>query len=220
MAQVGVVGLVVVIWYSVFSRPLILFSGHPLAQSLGVLVLTQAILILQPTHEADQKRLGQRAHASLNLLSFCLFVFGVTIIEVNKLRSNGLHWYSVHGVLGILVSIMLLLQYLVGLTMWAVPSLYGGVDNARVIWKYHRASGYIIYMTLLGTIFSALWTGYNKHVLGIEWWHLFFFILAIFVSVTLRISLAKFGLSRNGAQETQGGREERNDQQNPGGQSN
>ncbi|KAL2755143.1 hypothetical protein ACRALDRAFT_1064853 [Sodiomyces alcalophilus JCM 7366] len=212
IGQAGVVGLVIVVWYSVFSRPLILFSGHPLAQTLGVLALTQAILILQPTHEANQKRVGQRAHALLNIISFCLFVAGVSIIEVNKFRNNGPHWHSVHGVLGIIVSIFLLVQYLVGLTMWAVPRLYGGTANARAIWKYHRASGYVIYFGLLATIFSALWTDYNKNVLQIKWWYILFFILAASASVALRINPAKFGLSRNGIQTTQGEQEEQRDQ--------
>ncbi|ROT39372.1 hypothetical protein SODALDRAFT_323765 [Sodiomyces alkalinus F11] len=204
IAQIGVASLVIIVWVSVFLRPLILFSGHPLAQSLGVLALTQAILILQPTHEADQKRVGQRSHALLNLTSFVFFVTGVSIIEVNKFRSSGPHWHSVHGVLGIILSICLLLQYLVGVTMWAVPKLYGGTDNARAIWKYHRATGYIIYSGLLATIFSALWTDYNKNVLGIKWWYILVPVLAAFVSVNFRINLAKFGLSGNKVQTRQG----------------
>lgn len=212
LAQIGVLALVISIWAAVISKPLILFSGHPLAQSLAVAVLTQAILILQPTHEAEQKRLGQRAHALINLTAFLLFVIGVTIIEVNKFRSNGPHWHSLHGILGILVSILILIQYLVGFTMWAIPALYGGTDNAKAIWKFHRASGYFIYVVLLATILSAVWTDYNKNVLGLAWWHILIIVVILLVGVLLRINVAKFGIGAG----KQAQREEQENQPHPG----
>lgn len=158
--------------------------------------MTQAILILQPTHEPEQKRVGQRAHAALNLTSFLLFVGGVTIIEVNKFRGHGPHFHSVHGTLGILTSIAILLQYLVGFTMWAMPSLFGGVDHAKSLYKYHRVSGYAIYLALLATVLSAVWTDYNKNVLGIRWWQLFVPV-ALVLPLLLRINVTKFGFRQS-----------------------
>lgn len=198
LTQGGVLILVAIVWRGVFTHNVILFSGHPLLQSLGLLAVTQAILILQPTHEPEQKRVGQRAHAALNLTSFLLFASGVTIIEVNKIRGHGPHFHSVHGTLGILTSIAILLQYLVGFTIWAVPGLYGGVDKAKSLYKYHRLSGYFIYLALLATVLSAVWTDYNKNVLGIKWWQLVVPI-ALILPLLLRISAAKFGFRQNRA---------------------
>lgn len=198
LAQAGVLIVVAVVWRGVFTHNVILFSGHPLLQSLGLLVVTQAILILQPTHEPEQKRAGQRAHAALNLTSFLLFTSGVTIIEVNKFRGHGPHFHSVHGTLGILTSIAILLQYFAGFTIWAVPSLYGGVDNAKALYKYHRVSGYIIYLALLATVLSAVWTDFNVNVLGIAWWQLVVPI-ALVLPLLLRINATKFGFRQSRA---------------------
>jgi len=198
LAQAGILLTFVVIWYHVLTHDIILFSGHPLFQSAAVLVLTQAILILQPTHTAEQKSAGQVAHAALNATSFLLLLAGVTIIEVNKFRGNGPHFHSVHGTLGILTSIAIVLQYFFGVTIWAYPGLFGGLGNAKALYKYHRVSGYFIYLAILATVFSAVWTDYNKNVLGIRWWQIAVPI-ALVLPVLLRINVAKFGF---GAKQT------------------
>ena len=181
------------IWASVFTKPLILFSGHPLAQSLAILTLTQSILTLQPTHTAEQKRIGQRVHASLNLLAFLFLVAGITIIEYNKISSNGAHFHSLHAYLGVITAIVLLVQYLVGFTMWATPKLYGGEDNAKSIWKYHRYSGYVILVLLLATVCSATSTDYNVNVLKIKLWATLLLSILVLVGVLPRIQKQKLG---------------------------
>ncbi|KAK7398354.1 hypothetical protein QQX98_012269 [Neonectria punicea] len=193
LAQLGIVLLVVLIWASVLTKPLILFSGHPLAQSLAVLTLAQSILTLQPTHTAEQKRIGQRIHASLNLVAFLLLVAGVTIIEYNKFASHGPHFHSIHGYLGVITSIFLLLQYLVGFTMWATPALYGGENNAKSIWKYHRYSGYLVLVLLLATVVSAVDTDYNRNVLKLKLWATALLSLLVLVGVLPRIQKQKLG---------------------------
>ncbi|CEJ79988.1 hypothetical protein VHEMI00196 [[Torrubiella] hemipterigena] len=193
IAQLASVLLTIVIWASVFTKPLILFSGHPLAQSLAVLVLIQSILALQPTHTRDQKRIGQKVHATLNLAAFLLLVTGVGVIEYNKYRSKGEHFHSVHGYLGVTTSIVLLIQYLVGLTMYAVPSLYGGRANAMAIWKYHRASGYVILVLLLVTVCSATRTEYVENVLKIQLWAPVLLSVLVLAGVLPRIQKHKFG---------------------------
>lgn len=185
--------LVVLIWASVFTKPLILFSGHPLAQSLAILTLTESILTIQPTHTAQQKRIGQWAHGSLNLLALLLLIAGVTIIEYNKIANNGAHFHSVHGYLGVITSIILIIQYLVGFTMWATPSLYGGEQKAKAIWKYHRYSGYGILVLLLATVCSATKTDYNNNVLKIKLWATLLLSILILVGVFPRIQKQKLG---------------------------
>jgi cytochrome b-561 len=180
-------------WAAVFTKPLILFSGHPLAQSTGILILVQSILSLQPTHSAEQKRVGQIVHASLNLFAFLVFVTGVTIIEYNKVASNGPHFHSVHGYLGVITSIILLVQYLVGFTMWATPKLYGGEARAKAVWKYHRFSGYFVLLLLLATACSATETDYNKNVLKVKLWATILLSVVIIAGVAPRIQMQKLG---------------------------
>lgn len=189
----GVVLLTILIWASVLSKPLILFSAHPLLQSLAVLTLAQSVLSLQPTHTADQKRTGQRVHAILNLVAFLMLVAGVTIIEYNKFSNNGAHFHSVHGYLGVITSVILLLQYGVGFTMWATPALYGGENNAKAIWKYHRWSGYTIFVLLLATVVSAVETDFNHNVLKMKLWAVVLLSVIILVGVVPRIQKQKLG---------------------------
>ncbi|KAI1438680.1 eukaryotic cytochrome b561-domain-containing protein [Xylaria sp. CBS 124048] len=193
LAEGAAVLLVASVWASVFLNPLILFSVHPLAQSLGVLVLLQSILVLQPTHTPAQKEVGQKVHAGLNLLAFSIFVVGVVSIEVNKFKSNGAHFHSVHGYLGVITSIWIFVQYLVGFTMFATPVIYGGEANAKKIWKLHRISGYVLLLLMMATVTSAVKTDYNKNVLGLRLWAMIVIFVLMIVGVYPRIKLRKLG---------------------------
>lgn len=127
--------LIGVVWGSIFDHPpfIPLFSPHPLLQSVGVLFVVEAILILQPTWTAAEKTQGARAHATLNLLSFATFTAGVLIIETNKIKQGpDSHFHSTHGYLGVATSFVLLAQYFVGFLMWGVPGVFGGIDKAKV----------------------------------------------------------------------------------------
>lgn len=193
VAQFGVIILAVWIWVAVLRTPVILFSGHPLAQSFGLLALVQAILILQPAHTVQQKRSGRIAHGFLNALSFASFVAGVTIIEYNKFSSGGIHFHSVHGYFGVITSVVLLLQYFVGFTMWLVPGMYGGVDKAKSLYRYHRMSGYIILLLLLVTVVTATKTEFNEKVLKLQLWGAILLAFLIAAGVYPRLQRTKLG---------------------------
>merc|ERR1712130_995661 len=55
VAQAGAWILAAIVWGSVFSHDLILFSVHPLLNSAAVLFFVQGILILQPTHTLNPR---------------------------------------------------------------------------------------------------------------------------------------------------------------------
>jgi hypothetical protein len=187
--------LVASVWAAVFlNPPLILFSVHPLAQSFGMLVLVQSILVLQPTHTVQQKAVGAKIHAGLNLLAFAIFIVGVVSIEVNKFQNNGPHFHSVHGYLGIISSAWIIVQYVVGFTMFGIPKLYGGEAKAKKIWKYHRFSGYVLLLFLLATVISATETDYNKNVLGLKLWAFILIAVLLIIGVYPRIKKQKLGL--------------------------
>lgn len=170
MAQAGIILLVASVWASIFLHDLILFSAHPLLNSAGLLVLTQAILILQPTHTSTQKRSGTISHFVLNNLALDLLIAGLIVIEYNKIRGGTHHFESPHGILGLITYIFLAIQALVGFTAYFVPKLYGGEDKAKSLYKWHRLSGYVLLVLMLATVTAATQTDYNKNVLHIRIW--------------------------------------------------
>ncbi|PQE17044.1 hypothetical protein CJF30_00003747 [Rutstroemia sp. NJR-2017a BBW] len=219
IAQVGAVLLAGQIWASIFLSPLMLFSAHPLLNSAGLLVLLQSALILQPTHTATQKRNGTLVHASLNSVAASIFIAGLVVIEVNKFAHNGTHFESGHAIrkppsnpspsipshpilsyltisftVGLITYILLLIQSLIGFTQYFTPSLYGSVANAKSIYKYHRALGYVIAVLMLATICAATWTTFNVKVLKIKSWAVIVSSVLILLGVVPRIKKQKFGL--------------------------
>ncbi|KAJ4416829.1 hypothetical protein N0V85_002111 [Neurospora sp. IMI 360204] len=196
LSQVGAVLLLLTTWSAVFLHKLgALISPHPLLQSLGTFLLIQAILILQPTSTPDAKRLGQRIHASLHLLSFLSFVSGITIIETNKHVNHLAHLHSLHAYLGVITATLLLAQYVFGICIWAVPAVFGGEEKAKSLWKYHRCAGYVLLVLVLATVGAAADTDYSKGVLKIKGWTFGLGIALVVLGVFPRVQLRKLGIN-------------------------
>lgn len=162
--------------------------------------------MLQPTRTAGQKRVGQTVHAALNFASFTAFAAGFCAIYLNKERNAAAaagagaasvvaHFTTLHGALGATLTAMLAGQHVVGLTMWAVPALYGGEARARSMWKLHRASGYVSLLLLLATFGTAAGTGFVRNALEIESWVFYVPMALIAVGVLPRIHASKLGFS-------------------------
>ncbi|KAG5978821.1 hypothetical protein E4U55_005894 [Claviceps digitariae] len=195
VAELGIILLTLNIWAHIFMKPVIFFSGHPLAMSLAVFTLVQSILALQPTSTPRQKRLGQRVHASLNFVALVALVTGAVFIQVNKFRSGGPHFHSPHAYVGAITLLVIVGQYAVGLTMWATPGLYGGVDKAKKLYKYHRYSGYLVLVLLLSTVCTAMKTDYVVGVLGIGVWGVVVAAVVVLLGVFARIQKQKLGFT-------------------------
>lgn len=117
------------------------------------------------------------------------------LIEANKIKQGpDSHFHSVHGYLGVATSVVLALQYAVGFAMWGVPGVFGGLERAKAVWKYHRASGYLLYALLLATIVSAVWTGFNVNVLDLKLWAVLVTVVLIVVGVYPRLHPQKLGI--------------------------
>ncbi|KAJ6784600.1 hypothetical protein PWT90_10231 [Aphanocladium album] len=187
IAQTAVITFSLSLSGRVLSRPLNLFSWHPLSQIFGLVLLIQSILVLQPTHTAGQKRVGQAVHAYLNLGSFVALTAGFVAIYLNKERNNAAHFTTLHGALGCTLTLFLWGQYLVGFTMWATPALYGGEAKAKSFWKLHRIGGYVNFLLLLATFCTAADTGFVRKALKIESW-VFYAPMALIAINTLSIS--------------------------------
>jgi hypothetical protein len=170
LAQVGGILLVALVWGAVFTHPLLVFSLHPLLNSLGVLFSIEAILVLQPTHTADQKRRGTCVHATFNGLAALSFFTALAVVIWHKQNSHFPHFESLHAYLGIIIYSLLLIQAFVGFTQYFVQGLYGSVDNAKALYKYHRVSGYIILLLYLVNIVLASKLYYGDKILHIKTW--------------------------------------------------
>jgi len=193
IAQAGIIILTATVWASIFTHDLIFFSPHPLLNSAGVLLSTQALLILQPTHTAQQKKLGTIIHSILNGISVLALLAGLIIIEYNKISHAGTHFESPHAILGLITYIFFIIQSLVGITQYYFPAVYKGEDNAKAIYKYHRIAGYVILVLALATVAAATQTDYNKNVLGIQLWAVVVASVITLVGVLPRIKKQKLG---------------------------
>ena len=121
-------------------------------------------------------------------------VAGLVIIEYNKIAHKGTHFVSPHAILGLITYILIVLQAFIGFTQYYVPQIYGGESNAKKLYKYHRASGYVILILLLATVCAATQTDFNKNVLGMQLWAVIAVSVITLIGVLPRIKKQKFGL--------------------------
>lgn len=85
-----------------------------------------------------------------------------------------------------------------GFTQYYTPALYGGVENAKSVWKYHRGSGYLVMTLGLATVCASSWTTYSLGVLHIQHWAVILVSVLTLVGIVPRIRLSKFGIGREG----------------------
>lgn len=196
IVQIALIILVLLVVVPIFRNKIVLFSGHPLSQIIGIYAVVQSILILQPTHLPEQKQKGQWLHVTFHFLSFAAFVTGVTIIEYNKFHNDLDHFHSVHAYIGVVTAAVLCVQYIVGMTMWAAPCLYGGDANAKKVWKYHRWSGYLVLLLLIASVVSATETEYVVSVLKIRILFVSLACFALAMAILSQVSQKKLGVRR------------------------
>lgn len=115
---------------------------------------------------------------------------------MNKAGPGHEHFASPHARLGLTFYVLVYIQAIVGFTQYYVPQLYGGVDNAKKVYKYHRVGGYVIATLGLATICAASWTTYSLYVAHIQHWAVIVASVLVLVGVIPRIRLSKFGLKK------------------------
>ncbi|ORY10212.1 eukaryotic cytochrome b561-domain-containing protein [Clohesyomyces aquaticus] len=200
IAQAGIWILVAIVWGAIFSHKLIFFSAHPLLNSAGLVFITQAALILQPTHTPSQKRSGTLFHGLLHLIGLSALLVGLIIIEINKAGPGHEHFKSPHAILGLVTYIFMFLQATVGVTQYYTPNIYGSVDKAKSIYKYHRVAGYVIATLGLATVCAASWTDFSLDFLHIQHWAVILASVLVLAGVVPRIKLQKLGLKKDEGQ--------------------
>lgn len=192
VAQAGIWILAALVWSGILMQPLIFFSAHPLLNSSGLVLITQAILILQPTHTAHQKILGTHIHFVLNLLGVSCLLAGLTIIEINK--GDHPRFTSIHSRMGLVTYILIFLQALVGFVQFYIPkTVFGSVDTGKMIYKYHRMSGYAVLLLSLATVCAATQTEFNLTTIHIQLWAVIVAGVLVVAGVGSRIKKQKLG---------------------------
>jgi dolichyl-phosphate-mannose--protein O-mannosyl transferase len=171
-----------------------------LLNSAGFLLSIQAALVLQPTHTPEQKRAGTLAHFLFHVFGASALTAGLIIIEMNKAGPGHAHFESPHARLGLTFYILVYIQALVGFTQYYLPQVYGGVDKAKAVYKYHRVAGYIIATLGLATICAATWTDYNLNVAHMQHWAVIVASVLVLAGVVPRIRLSKFGIKKEGGE--------------------
>lgn len=158
-----------------------------------MLLFVQGILLVQPTHTAKQKKQGTYGHAAFNDVAFLTALAGLIVIEYNKISHKGEHFVSPHAILGLVTYILILLQLLAGISAYFLPGLFGGEENAKAMYKYHRVGGYLTLLVMLATICLATQTDFNVNVLQIQLWAVVVAAVILVVGIAPRIRLSKFG---------------------------
>jgi len=204
LAQMGGFVLVLVVWASIFMHKMIIFDGHPMLNSLGILFAIEAVLVLQPTglYNLVQKKRAAYIHATFVLLAAASFISAVAIVVWHKQHNHIHHLESIHSKFGLATYIIIVLQALVGFTQLFLPSLYGGEENAKKIYKYHRVFGYgVVLPLLLVTVILATKTTYGGHVLKIKTWAVVLASVAIVAGIYPRVKVSKLRGYRSDAGE-------------------
>lgn len=110
-----------------------------LLNSAAVVLLVQGILVLQPTAQQKDKIQGTFVHAVFNFLGTACLIAGLVVIEMNKASHPETRFQSVHGKMGLIGFVLIILQYIVGVLQFFAPvAVFGSVDRAKSIYKYHR----------------------------------------------------------------------------------
>jgi len=90
---------------------------------------------------------------------------------------------------------LIFIQALVGFAQFYVPELvFGSVDKAKSVYKYHRWSGYVILLLMLATVCAATQTTFNKNVLQIRLWAVLVASVLVVAGVAPRLKKHKLGL--------------------------
>ncbi|KZT74199.1 hypothetical protein DAEQUDRAFT_721082 [Daedalea quercina L-15889] len=140
------------------------FFWHPILQSLSICLCTYGIVTLQPTSQPRTKSAGLFRHQSAILLgAYPAVLLGTLAIWWNKTLHGARHATTWHGILGYISLFWIVFQVFLGIgSVWFDGRLFGGNPRAKLVWKYHRLSGYVLFPLLVFTAFlGGLWSHFS-----------------------------------------------------------
>ncbi|KAI0736612.1 hypothetical protein C8Q72DRAFT_800723 [Fomitopsis betulina] len=137
------------------------FFWHPILQSLSIAAFTYGIVTLQPTSQPRTKAAGLSRHQTAMLWGgYPAILMGTLAIWWNKNVHGSHHATTWHGILGYVSVVWIVAQVFLGIaSVWFDGRFFGGNRQAKLVWKYHRLSGYLLFPLLLLTAFlGGLWS--------------------------------------------------------------
>ncbi|KIP09252.1 hypothetical protein PHLGIDRAFT_126414 [Phlebiopsis gigantea 11061_1 CR5-6] len=198
VAVASVATLLVTTWIAVFASgaSFYWFAWHPLLQSAAVALFTYGILTLQPASYAKSKAAGLTRHQlAMAVTGFPVAFLGYAAMFFNKILASRAHFTTWHGTFGLITFILMTVQLILGGgSVWLNGALFGGNPKAKLVWKYHRAVGYLtLFFFMLTFHLGGAWSSWaTEHT----WWiaRLLAFTLApvgVLVAVYSRIRPSK-----------------------------
>ncbi|RUS14458.1 eukaryotic cytochrome b561-domain-containing protein, partial [Endogone sp. FLAS-F59071] len=145
-AQVGLALFAITLYSTIFSTGWSLFSWHPTLMGIFLIAVNEGILTLQPTTTKAEKESGLNYHRFIMPAGYFAAIGAFAAIYYNKSTHGAAHFTSTHGKLGITTISYLLVQILFGAATIYAPALFGGVNQAKALYKYHRLSGYLVFV--------------------------------------------------------------------------
>ncbi|KAH9079210.1 hypothetical protein EDB83DRAFT_2513760 [Lactarius deliciosus] len=148
--------LVLTTWTVILSNdPINLswFAFHPTFNTFAIACFTFGILTLQPTSQPKTKAAGLWRHQIAMITGFVAIGLGSSAMWYNKESHGAPHITTWHGAFGSIAGSWLVVQVLVGAgSVWFGGAAFGGGHRAKLVWKYHRLSGYLLLPFLLTTV--------------------------------------------------------------------
>ncbi|KAL1944751.1 hypothetical protein VTO73DRAFT_3181 [Trametes versicolor] len=175
-----------------------LFFFHPILQSLAIAAFTYGILTLQPTSQARTKAAGLTRHQVVILaLGVPAISVGTFAIYYRKSLHDHPHFTTWHGTIGIASIAWMVVQMVVGGgSVWFGGRLFGG-PKAKMLWKYHRLSGYLLFplfllAAYLGGAWSSWTTGNSPYVVRLLAFTISPIVLLVAILARMRTSKMQF----------------------------
>ncbi|CCM03861.1 uncharacterized protein FIBRA_06011 [Fibroporia radiculosa] len=175
------------------------FFWHPVLQSTAIAFFVFGILTLQPTSKPTSKVLGFRRHQRIMLgAGLPAISIGTSAMWLNKTIHSAPHATTWHGTCGyITISWIITQAFIGGGSVWFGGRLFGGNPQAKLVWKYHRLSGYfllpmLLFTAHLGGAWSDWVTTHSWHFLRIIAYIVCPILTFVGVFIRIRVSKMKF----------------------------
>ncbi|KAF8919631.1 hypothetical protein CPB85DRAFT_817591 [Mucidula mucida] len=175
------------------------FAWHPVMQALAMTLFTYGILTLQPTSQPKTKAAGLTRHQiAMFCTAFPVVAFGTFAVVYNKFIRDKHHFKSWHGTIGIACMAWIAIQVAIGgASVWFGGAAFGGGMKAKLVWRYHRISGYVLFVFLLLTvILGGGWSGWGEKYVSYPARFLAYTLspLVVLVAVGVRARLSKMNI--------------------------
>lgn len=92
--QLGLLLFVALVASVLIRLPFNLFTYHPLFMVPFIILVTEGIVLLQPTSTVEEKKKGLKYHAIIQTLSYLSVISGFSFIFYNKVVSGKHHFES------------------------------------------------------------------------------------------------------------------------------